>query len=78
MKHTTSSVIIDSTSLAAAAYDEHQSLLQLRFQDGGCYEYAGVSAEVFHGLVQAESKGTYFNRFIRHAFPYAKLDQNAR
>lgn len=66
-------VRLDSTSLAAATYDDHRGQLQLDFRDGACYAYSGVSPKLFHDLLCATSKGSFFNRYIRGRFPYAKL-----
>jgi hypothetical protein len=66
-------VRVDSTTLAAAAYDVHRAELQLDFRDGARYTYSGVLPELFRDLLCAPSKGSFFNRYIRGRFPYAKL-----
>jgi hypothetical protein len=64
---------LESTTLAAVAYDDHRCELQLDFRDGARYTYSGVVPELFHDLLCATSKGSFFNRYIRGRFPYAKL-----
>jgi len=64
------STAVESTTLAAVAYDESQEALQLEFRSGAIYEYLGVPAEMHEELLNAASKGSYFNRFIRWRFPY--------
>jgi hypothetical protein len=66
-------VNFDSTTLAAATYDDRQCRLQLEFRDGTRYAYCAVAPEYFRGLFRATSKGSYFNRYIRGRFPYVKL-----
>jgi hypothetical protein len=66
-------LVLNSTSLAAVAYDEDLRLLQLNFQDGTRYLYSGVTPDLYHHLVGATSKGSFFNRHIRGQFPYAKI-----
>jgi hypothetical protein len=66
-------VNLDSTTLVAATYDDRHSRLQLDFRDGTRYAFSGVAPELFHDLLRAASKGSYFNRYIRGRFPYAKL-----
>ena len=61
---------VESTTLAAVAYDECQSALQLEFRTGAIYEYWGVPAGVHEALLDAASKGRYFNQIIRGRFPY--------
>ncbi len=62
---------VESTTLAAFAYDDAVGLLQLEFRSGAIYRYSGVPSAVFEGLLSASSKGKYFNQIIRGRFPYA-------
>jgi hypothetical protein len=64
---------VDSTTLATVAYDEARAVLQLEFRSRAIYQYFGVPAAVHEGLLEAPSKGGYFNRFIRGRFPYAPV-----
>jgi hypothetical protein len=66
-------VNLDSTTLAAVAYDDRCGELKLDFRDGARYTYSGVAPELFRDLLCATSKGSFFNRYIRGRFPYAKL-----
>lgn len=66
-------VSLDSTTLAAVAYDDHRAELQVDFRDGARYSYSGVAPELVRDLLCATSKGSFFNRYIRSRFPYAKL-----
>jgi hypothetical protein len=63
---------IRSSSLAQAAYDCRQSILQVQFRDGTAYEYGGVPLQIYFDLLQADSKGAYFNRHIRSLYPHTK------
>jgi hypothetical protein len=65
-------VILDSAILAAVAYDDSSKQLELDFSDGTRYVYSGVAATIYRDLLGAVSKGTFFNRYIRNHFPYAK------
>jgi len=62
-------VAIQSSSLAQVAYDCHQSILQVQFRDGTAYAYGGVPLQTYLDLLQADSKGAYFNRHIRNLYP---------
>ncbi len=66
-------VSLDSTTLAAVVYHDCRGELQLDFRDGARYAYSGVAPELFRNLLCATSKGTFFNRYIRGHFPYAKI-----
>jgi hypothetical protein len=61
---------VESTTLAAVAYHDDQRLLELEFRSRAVYQYFGVPAAVHEALLQAPSKGRYFNRAIRGRFPY--------
>jgi hypothetical protein len=70
---TSDRVNLNSSTLAAAAYDQTLARLELDFCDGTRYSYSGVDPEIFRSLLCADSKGRYFNRHIRGHFPHAKL-----
>ena len=63
--------VVESTTLAAVAYDDARETLQLEFRGGALYRYFGVPAPVYDALLAAPSKGGYFNRAIRGNFPYS-------
>jgi hypothetical protein len=63
--------VVESTTLRTVAYDADRELLQLEFHDGATYQYFNVPVAIHEGLLQAPSKGTYFNRFIRQKYDYA-------
>ena len=62
---------VESSTLATVFYDGARELLQLEFRSRAIYQYLGVPAAVHAGLLDAPSKGSYFNRFIRGRFPYS-------
>ncbi len=63
---------VESTTLAAVAYDEAPEILQREFRSSAVYRYFGVPAPVYEELLAAPSKGTYFNRAIRGNFRYSR------
>jgi hypothetical protein len=67
-------VDLPSSSLKAARYQDQCALLDLEFQSGEIYRYHDIPVQVYHELLQAESKGRYFNQHIRNHFPYTKID----
>ncbi len=66
-------VAVQSRLLASMAYNHHQSILQLEFRGGAVYQYFQVSHQTYQDLLQADSKGAYFNRHIRRVFRCARL-----
>lgn len=71
--HMTNPVEVRSSSLARLSYDRRQAILQVEFRDGTGYEYAAVPLKTYQNLLQADSKGSYFNHYIRNHFTVSKL-----
>jgi hypothetical protein len=61
---------VESTTLATVSYDDGRELLQLEFCSRAVYQYFSVPAAVHQSLLEASSKGCYFNQAIRGHFPY--------
>jgi hypothetical protein len=69
---------VESTTLAAVGYDENLKRLQLEFCSRAVYLYFGVPAPVVEALLDAPSKGRYFNGVIRGRYPYRRIrDSNS-
>lgn len=66
-------VEFQSKTLKTAVYQPHGAWLELEFQSGTRYRYLHVPAEIYQGLLTAESKGQYFNEHIRDRFPTIKI-----
>ena len=61
---------LESTTLVTVSYDDARELLQLEFCSRAVYQYFRVPAAVHQSLLDASSKGRYFNQAIRGRFPY--------
>ncbi len=57
---------VDSSNIEAVGHASGR--LRIKFKGSKTYEYAGVSDDVFHAFMAAESKGQYFKQFIRGKF----------
>jgi hypothetical protein len=53
--------VFDSTVLHAAGYDPETQRLEVIFQSGKLYCYHRVPPEVYEKLLEADSKGAFFN-----------------
>ena len=62
-------VAVESSTIASVGYDLTQRLLQLEFCSRAICHYVGVH----EALLEAPSKGSYFNRAIRGRFPYCRV-----
>lgn len=56
---------VESTTMLSVGYDSTEQVLEVEFTSGAVYQYLEVPATVFEKLMDAESKGRYFNREIR-------------
>jgi len=65
---------VQSSNLASVGYEPETSTLEIEFHNGGIYQYFQVPQEIYEGLMNAGSKGTFFHQFIRKAgYPYTKV-----
>ena len=69
-------VPLESSLLAWVRYDPTRSQLQVQFHSGERYLYFQVPPTCYHELLQADSKGVYFNHQIRNRFPYQHLSRS--
>ncbi|MBS1984510.1 MAG: KTSC domain-containing protein [Bdellovibrionales bacterium] len=66
-------VPVTSSDLAEVGYDPSSMTLEVLFTKGGLYQYFDVPEVVFQELLQAGSKGRYFNQNIKNNYRYIKL-----
>ena len=61
------------SSLLASVRYAMDATLDLEFRSGAIYRYFAVPHAIFQGLIAAESKGAYFNRYVKNRFRYQRL-----
>ena len=66
-------VQVSSTSLASVGYDPTKQVLEVEFNTGAVYQYAGVPVEVYEELMAASSHGTYFAHNIKGGYEYRRI-----
>lgn len=59
---------VESSNLVSVGYDPKSKTLEIEFKQGRVYQYFEVPAYIFRGLMQAPSKGKYFNAHIRDRY----------
>jgi hypothetical protein len=64
-------VPVESSSIDSVGYDDE--VLEVRFANGGVYRYFDVPPEVCLELLNATSKGRFFNRRIRGHYRCERL-----
>lgn len=63
-----------SSWIKGAKYDTETNVMQIYIGDKGeVYECVGVDNDVWSGFKRADSKGKYFNRFIKGQYNSSAL-----
>ena len=66
--------VLDSAALAAVWYDQNRRALRATFRESErTYVYDGVPPEEYAALMQAGSRGAYFNAHIRDRYPFHEV-----
>lgn len=66
-------VPVESSSIDSVGFEKN--VLEVRFRNGGLYQYFDVPETVLASLMRAESKGRFFNQQIRGRYPAARLEK---
>ncbi|MGN6254922.1 MAG: KTSC domain-containing protein [Solirubrobacterales bacterium] len=68
-------VPVESSILDSVGYDDE--VLEVRFGNGHVYRYFEVPPEVHRRLLEAGSKGSFFNRHVRDDYGYVRVEAAA-
>jgi len=64
---------VESTILRSAGHNAQSAILELQFRNGAVYRYMPVPLWVYRDLLDARSKGAYFNQNIRRRYAYQRV-----
>ena len=64
---------VTSSNISSVGYDASDGTLEVKFHGGSIYQYSDVPVSVYLGLLDAPSKGSYFQAHIRTTYPYRRL-----
>lgn len=64
---------VTSSVIRSIGYDSDSQTLELEFNYGAVYQYAGVPQSEHENMMNADSKGTYLNTNIKNRYPFSKL-----
>lgn len=59
---------VKSRILRSLGYDESTKILEIEFQTGLVYQYAGVPLKVYRELIRSDEIGKYFTDKVRNRF----------
>ena len=62
----------DSSMISAFGYNEEEQFLDVAFHRTGVYRYFDVPPDVFEGLRDASSQGSYMRNYIIDMYDYEK------
>lgn len=65
--------LLNSSNLYSADYEPWRGTFTIAFRSGGVYEYYGVPASVYAGLLRADSPGRFHHQYIKHHYSYRHL-----
>jgi hypothetical protein len=69
---------VQSSLLASVGYCPFTCTFDVELRDGSLYRYYGVPAHICWNLLCADSKGRYFNRHVKTAFPHQRVSPPRR
>jgi hypothetical protein len=64
---------VSSSNIRSIGYDGDHSLLEVEFKAGSLYQYAGVPAAEYKRFMNAPSKGSHFDQFIKDQYPTTRI-----
>jgi KTSC domain len=69
---------VDSSLIRSVGYDLFNSILEIEFAEPNrIYEFFDVPYSVYSELMEAESRGSYFNDDIKDLYAYQELEVQA-
>jgi hypothetical protein len=69
---------VQSSVMTFVKYDDEACELDITFTSGKTYRYREVPLEIYDGLLEAESKGEFFNDNIKDVFAYSEVRSRKR
>lgn len=64
---------VDSSSLESVGYDGGSHTLEVRFRNGGIYQYLQVPEDEVRHFLESDSMGRYLNLHIKESYPCRKV-----
>jgi hypothetical protein len=71
--HNAPKIPVESECVASLAYDVTSNELTVEFNQRGTYKYSDVPLDEYANFQGADSKGAYFNLYIRDQYSYERV-----
>ncbi len=65
---------VQSSMLGDISYDETTNKMSITFKAGSKYDYFEVERAIYNGLREANSKGKFFHKHVRHQYRCKQVD----
>lgn len=62
---------VKSSTLKSIGYDATSGVLEVEFNNSAIYRFSDVPCSKYKDLLQAASKGKYFNKHIKHKHEFS-------
>ena len=62
-------ISVTSSHIRSIGYDLESKTLEIEFKSGKSFFYYTIDEELYLDLMKAESKGKFYNKYIRGSFP---------
>jgi lysyl-tRNA synthetase class 2 len=69
---------VESSMMTQVEYDDDAQELDILFASGKRYRYFGVPPDIYAELLDAESKGQFFNEEIKDVYPFSEVRSRPR
>ncbi|GEM_PF-105452 len=69
---------VESSMMTFVDYNDDSMSLDITFSSGKTYRYFAVPAKLYAKLLEAESKGQFFNERIKDVFPFAQVRSRSK
>ena len=74
MTNTMESIMVDSSAIYSAEYDNEKNEMMVYFNNDSIYKYLDVPLFYWRGLFNSTSKGKFLNQFIFKEFKAERID----
>ena len=64
---------VSSSTVISIGYDARTQTLEIEFGSGRIYQYYGVPDHMHAEIMQASSKGQFFNTYIKDTYAFSRV-----
>jgi hypothetical protein len=64
-----------SSNISSAGFDAATGTMRVAFTSGGVYEAPSITQSDFDAFMAAKSKGVHFNKVMKRAFTWSKIEK---